>query len=62
MPIALVAYTVVVSAGPEAAAGYRFRAPLWPIWCTFAVIGASEVAAFALGRRAAHQAAGPPGR
>jgi hypothetical protein len=53
LPIALIAYTVLVSAGPEAAAGYRFRAPLWPIWCTFAVIGAREAAAIVLRRRAA---------
>jgi 4-amino-4-deoxy-L-arabinose transferase-like glycosyltransferase len=59
LPIVLLAYTVLVSAGPEAAAGYRFRAPLWPIWCTFAVIGARALAGEVVRRRAAPAAGAP---
>ena len=44
LTIALLAYTLVASAGPEAADGARFRVPVWPIWCVYAAIGATIVA------------------
>jgi hypothetical protein len=40
LTVALVLYTVAAGAGPEAADGARFRIPVWPIWCVYAVIGA----------------------
>jgi hypothetical protein len=40
LTIALVLYTVAASAGPEAADEARFRIPVWPIWCVYAVVGA----------------------
>lgn len=52
IPIALVAYTVLAGAGPEADAGYRFRVPIWPVWCVYASIGARRLARFARSRRA----------
>lgn len=47
---ALIAYAVFAQAGPDAAAGFRFRAPLWPIWCLYACIGTRELAAVVHGR------------
>jgi hypothetical protein len=44
LTIALLAYMLVASAGPEAADGARFRVPVWPIWCVYAAIGATIVA------------------
>ena len=42
--IALVAYTIIAASGPEAIGGYRFRVPIWPIWCVYAAIGGQFVA------------------
>jgi 4-amino-4-deoxy-L-arabinose transferase-like glycosyltransferase len=44
LTLALPLYAAVVAAGPEAAAGYRFRAPFWPIFCFYAAIGLRYVA------------------
>lgn len=41
--VALVAYCIAAGAGPDAAAGWRFRVPLWPIWCTYALVGLREL-------------------
>lgn len=41
--VGMTAFIVLATAtGPDAAAGYRFRIPLWPIICVYAVIGARE--------------------
>ena len=46
LTIGLLAYMILASAGPEAADGARFRVPVWPIWCVYAVLGAGAVAAW----------------
>jgi 4-amino-4-deoxy-L-arabinose transferase-like glycosyltransferase len=41
MLVTLLLYVFVLSAlGADGANGYRFRIPVWPIWCIYAAIGA----------------------
>ena len=51
LTIALIVYTIAAGAGPEAADGARFRVPVWPIWCVYAVIGARVAAGWWQQRR-----------
>jgi 4-amino-4-deoxy-L-arabinose transferase-like glycosyltransferase len=51
LSIGLVLYTLAASAGPEAAEGSRFRIPVWPIWCVYAVAGARVALAWWQARR-----------
>jgi hypothetical protein len=51
LTISLLAYTLLASAGPEAADGARFRVPVWPIWSVYAAIGATIVAGWWQRRR-----------
>lgn len=57
LTVALVAYMIVVSAGPEAAAGHRFRVPIWPILCIYAAIGLDGIVRVVRERRAGRLAA-----
>jgi hypothetical protein len=51
LTVALIAYTIAVGAGPEAADGARFRTPLWPLWCIYAALGARALVTWWRGRR-----------
>jgi hypothetical protein len=51
LTIGLLAYTILASAGPEAADGARFRVPVWPIWCVYAVLGALSLGAMSFRAR-----------
>ncbi|HEV7760446.1 MAG TPA: phospholipid carrier-dependent glycosyltransferase [Acidimicrobiales bacterium] len=38
--VGLAVYVIAVTAaGPDAGGGYRFRIPIWPIWCLYAAFG-----------------------
>jgi 4-amino-4-deoxy-L-arabinose transferase-like glycosyltransferase len=38
--VGLAVYVILVTAaGPDAGGGYRFRIPIWPIWCLYAALG-----------------------
>jgi hypothetical protein len=50
--IGLVVYVILVTAaGPDAGGGFRFRIPLWPLWCVYAGLGVQAVAWFVNARR-----------
>lgn len=51
LTIALPLYAMILSAGPEAASGYRLRAPFWAIFCLYAAIGLQHVARLVRERR-----------
>jgi uncharacterized protein (TIGR03086 family) len=51
MTVAMIGSTLVASAGPEAADGARFRVPVWPLWCTYAAMGAATIVGWRRGRR-----------
>ncbi len=45
--VGLVVYVILVTAaGPDAGGGFRFRIPLWPLWCVYAVLGVQAVTGF----------------
>jgi hypothetical protein len=38
--VGLATYVILVTAaGPDAGGGYRFRIPIWPLWCVYAGLG-----------------------
>jgi hypothetical protein len=43
----------VTAAGPDAGGGFRFRIPVWPLWCVYAALGAQAVTGFVAARRPA---------
>jgi hypothetical protein len=51
LTIGLPLYTIFVSAGAEAAAGSRFRIPIWPIIAVYAAIGVQHIVLYVRDRR-----------
>jgi hypothetical protein len=42
--VGLAVYVVLATAaGPDAGGGFRFRVPIWPIWCLYGAIGFQEL-------------------
>ncbi|HEY8544810.1 MAG TPA: phospholipid carrier-dependent glycosyltransferase [Acidimicrobiales bacterium] len=60
LTLGLLGFVVLASAlGPDAAGGYRFRSPLWPTICLYAVLGAAHLATWWRDRRAVGARPGP---
>jgi 4-amino-4-deoxy-L-arabinose transferase-like glycosyltransferase len=50
--VGLAVYVVLATAaGPDAGGGFRFRIPIWPIWCLYAAIGVQELRSRWAGRQ-----------
>jgi hypothetical protein len=62
LTVAMVAYTIFAGAGPEAAAGARFRVPIQPIWYVYAAIGLAVLVRRARQLMADHRGRGPRSR